>query len=107
MLRLRAPASTVCFHYDEVTAQASSLVDDRDRHSRDPFHLLFRANIRITARCAPIDSLGFTIAMFSILEAQQMARLFNLAQALGMSDFVQNLAPGVQDPGTRYMSSSY
>ena len=34
----------------------------------------------------------------SILEAQQMARLYNLAEALGMSDFVQNLAPGVQDP---------
>src|SRR4030095_211935 len=28
--------------YDEVTAQASSLVDDRYCHSRDPFHLLFR-----------------------------------------------------------------
>jgi hypothetical protein len=34
----------------------------------------------------------------SMLEAQQMVRLFNLAQALGMSDFVQNLTPGVQDP---------
>src|ERR671918_336667 len=34
----------------------------------------------------------------SMLEAQQMARLFNLAQALGMSDFVQNLTPGMQDP---------
>ena len=34
----------------------------------------------------------------SMLEAQQMVRLFNLAQALGMSDFVQNMTPGVQDP---------
>ena len=33
----------------------------------------------------------------SMLEAQQIARLFNLAEALGMSDFVQNLAPGMQD----------
>src|SRR6266566_4830005 len=33
--------------YDEVTSQASSLVDDRDRHSRDPFHLLFRATARL------------------------------------------------------------
>ena len=39
----------------------------------------------------------------STLEAQQMARLFNLAQALGMSDFVQNLAPGVQDPNQVYV----
>src|SRR5882724_2877845 len=39
----------------------------------------------------------------STLEAQQMARLFNLAQALGMSDFVQNLAPGVQDPNQAYV----
>ena len=44
----------------------------------------------------------------SILEAQQMARLYNLAEALGMSDFVQNLASGVQDrQRTRLMSSSY
>src|SRR4029450_12670467 len=34
----------------------------------------------------------------SMLEAQQMVRLFGLAQALGMSDFVQNLTPGMQDP---------
>jgi SurA N-terminal domain/PPIC-type PPIASE domain len=34
----------------------------------------------------------------SMLEAQQMVRLFGLAQALGMSDFVQNLTPGTQDP---------
>ena len=33
----------------------------------------------------------------SMLEAQQMARLFGLAQALGMSEFVQSLTPGVQD----------
>lgn len=39
----------------------------------------------------------------SMLEAQQMVRLFNLAQALGMSDFVQNLAPGVQDPNQVYV----
>ena len=39
----------------------------------------------------------------STLEAQQMARLFNLAEALGMSDFVQNLAPGVQDPNQVYV----
>src|SRR4029450_2907617 len=39
----------------------------------------------------------------SILEAQQMARLYNLAEALGMSDFVQNLAPGVQDPNQAYV----
>ncbi len=39
----------------------------------------------------------------SMLEAQQMARLFNLAQALGMSDFVQNLTPGVQDPNQVYV----
>jgi hypothetical protein len=30
----------------------------------------------------------------SMLEAQQMVRLFNLAQALGMSDFVQTLTAG-------------
>jgi peptidyl-prolyl cis-trans isomerase D len=30
----------------------------------------------------------------SMLEAQQMVRLFNLAQALGMSDFVQSLTAG-------------
>ncbi len=30
----------------------------------------------------------------SMLEAQQTVRLFSLAQALGMSDLVQNLAPG-------------
>src|SRR6266704_3056096 len=30
----------------------------------------------------------------STLEAQQTARLFNLAQALGMSDFVQSLTVG-------------
>src|SRR5216110_2808573 len=30
----------------------------------------------------------------SMLEAQQMVRLLSLAQALGMSDFVQTLAPG-------------
>jgi hypothetical protein len=34
----------------------------------------------------------------SMLEAQQMVRLFGLAQALGMSDFVQSLTPGAQDP---------
>ncbi len=34
----------------------------------------------------------------SMLEAQQMVRLFGLAQALGMSDFVQDLTPGMQDP---------
>jgi len=34
----------------------------------------------------------------SMLEAQQMVRLFGLAQALGMSDFVQNLTPGMHDP---------
>jgi peptidyl-prolyl cis-trans isomerase D len=34
----------------------------------------------------------------SMLEAQQMVRLFNLAQALGMSDFVEGLAPGAEDP---------
>jgi peptidyl-prolyl cis-trans isomerase D len=39
----------------------------------------------------------------SMLEAQQMVRLFSLAQALGMSDFVQNLAPGVQDPNQVYV----
>ena len=39
----------------------------------------------------------------STLEAQQMARLFNLAHALGMSDFVQSLAPGVQDPNQVYV----
>jgi peptidyl-prolyl cis-trans isomerase D len=39
----------------------------------------------------------------SMLEAQQMVRLFNLAQALGMSDFVQNLTPGVQDPNQVYV----
>jgi len=32
-----------------------------------------------------------------------MARLFNLAQALGMSDFVQNLTPGVQEPNQVYV----
>jgi SurA N-terminal domain/PPIC-type PPIASE domain len=39
----------------------------------------------------------------SMLEAQQMVRLFNLAEALGMSDFVQNLAPGVQDQNQAYV----
>jgi peptidyl-prolyl cis-trans isomerase D len=39
----------------------------------------------------------------SMLEAQQIARLFNLGQALGMSDFVQNLTPGVQDPNQVYV----
>jgi hypothetical protein len=39
----------------------------------------------------------------SMLEAQQMVRLFNLAEALGMSDFVQNLAPGGQDPNQVYV----
>src|SRR4030095_13506460 len=39
----------------------------------------------------------------SILEAQQMARLFNLAEALGMSDFVENLVPSVQDPNQVYV----
>jgi peptidyl-prolyl cis-trans isomerase D len=39
----------------------------------------------------------------SMLEAQQMVRLFNLAEALGMSDFVQNLVPGVQDPNQVYV----
>ena len=39
----------------------------------------------------------------SMLEAQQIVRLFNLAEALGMSDFVQNLAPGVQDPNQAYV----
>jgi SurA N-terminal domain/PPIC-type PPIASE domain len=39
----------------------------------------------------------------SMLKAQQMVRLFNLAEALGMSDFVQNLAPGVQDPNQAYV----
>jgi peptidyl-prolyl cis-trans isomerase D len=39
----------------------------------------------------------------SIMEAQQMARLFDLAQALGMSDFVENLVPGVQDPNQVYV----
>jgi hypothetical protein len=39
----------------------------------------------------------------SMLEAQQMVRLFNLAQALGMSDFVQTLAPGVQDQNQVYV----
>lgn len=34
----------------------------------------------------------------SMLEAQQTARLFGLAQALGMSDFAQALTAGVQDP---------
>src|SRR5207247_5482559 len=38
----------------------------------------------------------------SMLEAQQMVRLFNLAQALGMSDFMQALTPGVQDPNQVY-----
>src|SRR4029450_9477818 len=38
----------------------------------------------------------------SMLEAQQMVRLFNLAEALGMSDFVQNLVPGVKDPNQAY-----
>jgi parvulin-like peptidyl-prolyl isomerase len=38
----------------------------------------------------------------SMLEAQQMARLFNLAEALGMSDFAQALTPGVQDPNQIY-----
>jgi SurA-like N-terminal domain/PPIC-type PPIASE domain len=39
----------------------------------------------------------------SMLEAQQMVRFFNLAEALGMSDFVQNLVPGVQDPNQVYV----
>jgi hypothetical protein len=39
----------------------------------------------------------------SMLEAQQIVRLYNLAQALGMSDFLQNLAPGVQDPNQVYV----
>jgi peptidyl-prolyl cis-trans isomerase D len=39
----------------------------------------------------------------SMLEAQQMVRLFNLAQALGMSDFVQTLTPGVQDQNQIYV----
>src|SRR4029453_2849010 len=39
----------------------------------------------------------------SISEAQQMARLFDLAHALGMSDFVENLVPGVQDPNQVYV----
>src|SRR4029450_11755868 len=38
----------------------------------------------------------------SMLEAQQMVRLFNLAEAFGMSDFVQNLVPGVKDPNQAY-----
>jgi peptidyl-prolyl cis-trans isomerase D len=39
----------------------------------------------------------------SMLEAQQILRLFNLAQALGMSDFVQTLTPGVQDQNQVYV----
>jgi peptidyl-prolyl cis-trans isomerase D len=39
----------------------------------------------------------------SMLEAQQIVRLFNLAEALGMSDFVQTLVPGVQDPNQVYV----
>jgi SurA-like N-terminal domain/PPIC-type PPIASE domain len=39
----------------------------------------------------------------SISEAQQMARLFDLAHALGMSDFVENLVPSVQDPNQVYV----
>jgi peptidyl-prolyl cis-trans isomerase D len=39
----------------------------------------------------------------SMLEAQQIVRLYTLAQALGMSDFLQNLAPGVQDPNQVYV----
>jgi hypothetical protein len=39
----------------------------------------------------------------SRLEAQQMVRLFSLAQALGMSDFVQTLTAGVQDPNQVYV----
>jgi hypothetical protein len=39
----------------------------------------------------------------SMLEAQQIVRLYNLAQALGMSDFLQNLAPGMQDPNQVYV----
>src|SRR6266508_1062269 len=39
----------------------------------------------------------------SRLEAQQMVRLFSLAQSLGMSDFVQTLTAGVQDPNQVYV----
>jgi hypothetical protein len=39
----------------------------------------------------------------SMLEAQQVVRLFNLAQALGMSDFAETLVPGGQDPNQVYV----
>ena len=37
------------FRYDEVTAQAPGLADDRDRDSGDSFHLLFRKDTGLRA----------------------------------------------------------
>src|SRR5206468_9980476 len=42
-LRLRFASATIFTRYDEGTAQAQGLVDDRDRRSGDPVHFLFRA----------------------------------------------------------------
>ena len=42
-LRRGLAAATIFIRYDEGTAQAQGLADDRDRHSGDPVHFLFRA----------------------------------------------------------------
>ena len=91
--------------YDEVLRQASPLVDDRHRHSRDTFHFLFRYNGRLRR-----DALR---SIRSHLRSERFdggspanGALVQSAQALGMSDFVQTLIPGVQDPN-RLLSSSY
>src|SRR5438132_6685868 len=42
-LRLRFATATIFFTYDEVTAQAQRLVDDRDRYSGDSLRFLLCA----------------------------------------------------------------
>ncbi len=42
-LRLRFAAATILVAYDEVTAQAQTLADDRHRYSGDSLRFLFRA----------------------------------------------------------------
>ena len=69
--------------------------DVRDRDPGDSLRFLFCATSGLR-RDRPGSLCTYLDPNVSVLEAQQMARLLSLAQALGMTDFVGTMTAGAR-----------